>query len=196
MDQDAFNSFTIHQLSVFGLGKLGLPLAALFAQNGLRTVGIDVDIALVEKLRTGTIPLLEPGLEALLAAAAPKINYTTDARAAADTDASIIVVSTPYNSSRAALSSTSVEEACGELCAALRERTPWRYHLVIISSTVLPGAMWTENHPGARKRVRAARGRRIRHSIRSGIRGAWRGGLRFATPTVPADWQRRRPRGR
>ena len=97
MDQDAFNSFTIQQLSVFGLGKLGLPLAALFAQNGLRTVGIDVDIALVEKLRTGTIPLLEPGLEALLAAAAPKINYTTDARAAADTDASIIVVSTPYD---------------------------------------------------------------------------------------------------
>ena len=62
MDQDAFDSFTIHQLSVFGLGKLGLPLAALFAQNGLRTVGIDVDIALVEKLRTGTIPLLERDL--------------------------------------------------------------------------------------------------------------------------------------
>ena len=86
VDQDTFDSFTIQQLSVFGLGKLGLPLAALFAQNGLRTVGIDVDIALVEKLRTGKIPLLEPGLEALLAAAAPKINYTTDARAAADTD--------------------------------------------------------------------------------------------------------------
>jgi UDP-N-acetyl-D-mannosaminuronate dehydrogenase len=48
VDQDTFDSFTIQQLSVFGLGKLGLPLAALFAQNGLRTVGIDVDIALVE----------------------------------------------------------------------------------------------------------------------------------------------------
>jgi UDPglucose 6-dehydrogenase len=151
VDQDTFDSFTIQQLSVFGLGKLGLPLAALFAQNGLRTVGIDVDIALVEKLRTGKIPLLEPGLEALLAAAAPKINYTTDARAAADTDASIIVVSTPYDSSRAALSSTSVEEACSELCAALRERTPWRYHLVIISSTVLPGAMSTRIIPALEK---------------------------------------------
>ena len=61
------------------------------------------------------------------------------------------MVSTPYDSSRAALSSTSVEEACSELCAALRERTPWRYHLVIISSTVLPGAMSTRIIPALEK---------------------------------------------
>lgn len=135
--------FTIRRLSVFGLGRLGLPLAALFAHGGMQTTAIDVDAALVGQLKLGAIPLLEPGLEALAAAAAASLDYTTDARAAADTDASIIMVSTPYDHSRAALSSASVEKACHDLCAALRERTPWRYHLVIVSSTLLPGTMST-----------------------------------------------------
>ena len=37
----------IKALSCFGLGKLGLPLAALFARSGLSTLGIDKDRALV-----------------------------------------------------------------------------------------------------------------------------------------------------
>jgi len=139
--------FTIRRLSVFGLGKLGLPLAVLFAHRGMHTTAIDVDAALVEQLRVGKMPVLEPGLDALMAGAASRLNYTTDARAAADTDASIIMVSTPYEDARAALSSAWVEEACHDLCIALRERTPWRYHLVIISSTLLPGVMSTRIVP-------------------------------------------------
>jgi UDP-N-acetyl-D-mannosaminuronate dehydrogenase len=96
--------FTIRRLSVFGLGKLGLPLAVLFAHRGMHTTAIDVDAALVEQLRVSKMPVLEPGLDALMAGAESRLNYTTDARAAADTDASIIVVSTPYEDSRAALS--------------------------------------------------------------------------------------------
>jgi GDP-mannose 6-dehydrogenase len=78
---------------------------------------------------------------------ASRLSYTTDARAAADTDASIIMVSTPYEDSRAVLSSASVERACNDLCIALRERVPWRYHLVIISSTLMPGTMSTKMVP-------------------------------------------------
>jgi hypothetical protein len=37
----------MEQLSFFGLGKLGLPLAALFARSGLVTIGIDIDSALL-----------------------------------------------------------------------------------------------------------------------------------------------------
>jgi len=139
--------FMIRRLSVFGLGKLGLPLAVLFAHRGMHTTAIDVDAALVEQLRVGKMPVLEPGLDALVAGAASRLNYTTDARVAADTEASIIMVSTPYEDARAALSSAWVEEACHDLCIALRERTPWRYHLVIISSTLLPGVMSTRIVP-------------------------------------------------
>ena len=133
----------IERLSFFGLGKLGLPLAALFARSGLPTIAIDIDAALVEQLRAGATPLVEPGLDELLAEAAPAITYTTDAHAAANTDASIILVATPSDASHPEFSSTSVESACRELCAVLRARPVWRYHLVIISSTLLPGMMST-----------------------------------------------------
>jgi len=135
------------RLSFFGLGKLGLPLAALFARGGLRTFAIDVNAALVEQLRAGATSLVEPGLDELLAEAAPAITYTTDAHAAANTDASIILVAKPSGASHPAFSSTFVENACRELCAVLRARAVWRHHLVVISSTLLPGTMSTRIAP-------------------------------------------------
>jgi nucleotide sugar dehydrogenase len=131
----------IERLSFFGLGKLGLPLAALFARSGLPTIAIDIDAALVEKLRAGATHFVERGLDELLAEAAPAITYTTDVRAAANTDASVILVGTPSDASHPEFSSTYVENACKALCAALRARPAWRYHLVIVSSTIMPGTM-------------------------------------------------------
>jgi len=85
----------IDSISCFGLGKLGLPLAALFARSGLRTLGIDIDETLVDRLRAGKVPYPEPGLQVLLTEAEQSISYTTDAGGSADTDASIILVPTP-----------------------------------------------------------------------------------------------------
>jgi UDPglucose 6-dehydrogenase len=128
----------VQKLSFFGLGKLGLPLAALFARSGLQTWAIDIDGDLVSRLLAGQTPYVEPGLDDLLQQAAPAIVYTTDVRTAADTDASVILVATPSDSSKPAFSSSQVESACRTLCAALRSRPVWRYHLVVISSTLFP----------------------------------------------------------
>ncbi len=133
----------IERLSFFGLGKLGLPLAALFARSGLPTIAIDIDAASVEQLRAGATHFVEPGLDELLGEAAPAITYTTDVHAAANTDASIILVGTPSDASHPEIFRTYVENACKELCAVLRARPVWRYHLVVISSTVMPGTMST-----------------------------------------------------
>ncbi len=129
------------RLSLFGLGKLGLPLAALFARSGLPTVAVDVDRERVARLQAGAIPLVEPGLAEVMAEAAPALTYTTDARAAAETDASVILVATPSDPAQAAFSSAYVEQACTDLCAALRARPRWRRHLIVISSTLLPGTI-------------------------------------------------------
>jgi UDPglucose 6-dehydrogenase len=131
----------IERLSFFGLGKLGLPLAALFARSGLPTIAIDIDAALVERLRAGETRFVEPGLDELLGEAASAITYSTDVRAAANTDASIILVATPSNASHPEIFSSYLEDACKELCAVLRARPVWRYHLFVISSTVMPGTM-------------------------------------------------------
>ena len=132
---------TIERLSFFGLGRLGLPLAALFARSGLPTVGIDVDAALVQQLRMGIVPPAEPGLDTLVTEATGSITYTSDPQAAADTDASIILVATPSDPSRPAYSSEYVENACVDLSRVLRARPKWRYHLITVSSTLWPGTI-------------------------------------------------------
>ena len=52
---------------VFGLGKLGLPLAAIIASKGANVIGVDVRREVVEKLNRGENPLpQEPGLGELI----------------------------------------------------------------------------------------------------------------------------------
>ena len=142
VDKSAANS-GIERVSFIGLGKLGLVLAALFARSGLRAVGIDINAGLVEKLRAGIVPIAEPGLDELLAEAAPFITYTTDIGEAANTDASIILVETASDGANPGYSSDRVESACLDLCAVLRARPVWRYHLIVIASTLLPGSIST-----------------------------------------------------
>jgi UDP-N-acetyl-D-mannosaminuronic acid dehydrogenase len=53
-------------VSVVGLGRVGLPLALSFADRGLRTIGIDNDPARLEAVRAGTMPFQETGAQELL----------------------------------------------------------------------------------------------------------------------------------
>ena len=107
----------------------------------MKTVGIDANSALIERLRGGAVPLVEPGLGALLEDAAGALTFANDPGAAAEADASIVLVATPSDSSQPAYSSSDVVQACLDLCRVLRARTAWRYHLVVISSTLWPGTM-------------------------------------------------------
>ena len=132
----------IERLSFFGLGKLGLPLAGLFASSGLPTIAIDRDGALVGMLNAGSYPDSEPRLAEILAEARPNLRFTARPEDAADTDASIILVPTPSSSAEPAFSSDQVQGACEDLCRALANSTGRpRRHAVIISSTMSPGAI-------------------------------------------------------
>src|ERR1700684_1454094 len=53
-------------VSVVGLGRVGLPLALSFADRGLRVVGIDNDPARLDALRAGVMPFQESGAQELL----------------------------------------------------------------------------------------------------------------------------------
>ena len=53
--------------AVIGLGKAGLPLAAVIAEKGINVVGVDVDKKRCEMINNGTNPLHEePGLDELI----------------------------------------------------------------------------------------------------------------------------------
>ena len=84
------------KLCVVGLGKLGAPLAAVLASKGHDVTGIDADPAMVAAMAEGRAPVAEPGLQALIDGARPRLTATSSwEEAMAGADASFIIVPTP-----------------------------------------------------------------------------------------------------
>ena len=126
-------------IQFFGLGKLGLPLAALFASKGIRVVGIDTDPDHVERLKAGAMPLDEPGLSDLVVAAGKNLSFHAT-EADTPTNISIIHVPTPSTPNAPTFANRHVESAIEEACrAAARYGQSGEIHLIIIASTVMPG---------------------------------------------------------
>ncbi|HET8631758.1 MAG TPA: UDP-glucose/GDP-mannose dehydrogenase family protein [Thermomicrobiales bacterium] len=85
-------------IAVIGAGYVGLVTGAVFAEQGHRVVGVDIDAARVARLAAGECPIFEPGLPELLARgrAAGRLAFTTDyARAVPAADFVFICVDTP-----------------------------------------------------------------------------------------------------
>ena len=52
------------KVCVIGIGRIGLPTALSFAKSGLRTIGVDINEDLVQKINSRIFPLKdEPGYE-------------------------------------------------------------------------------------------------------------------------------------
>lgn len=143
------------RLSIFGLGKLGAALAACHASRGFHVIGVDVDARAVEACRERRPLHLEPEVESLYASCGTRLEATSDgARAVLESDASLILVPTPSERDgsyalRCAL------DACESIGRALRAKPG--AHLVVMKSTVLPGACQSVLVPA----LEAASGRRF-----------------------------------
>jgi UDP-glucose 6-dehydrogenase len=59
-----------------GMTHLGINSAAAAAGHGFDTVCFDADAALIAQLKSGRLPVVEPGLPELLEANKPRITYT------------------------------------------------------------------------------------------------------------------------
>lgn len=83
-------------IAVFGLGKMGLPLAAVLADAGATVVGVDIDEDVVAAVNRGECPVNEPGLQSILSDhVGDGLTATTDGTdAAADADVMIVLVPT------------------------------------------------------------------------------------------------------
>ncbi|MBI4539321.1 MAG: UDP-glucose/GDP-mannose dehydrogenase family protein [Gemmatimonadetes bacterium] len=126
------------KISVVGLGKLGAPLAALLADKGHTVIGVDVDARPVLLMNQGRTPVFEPGLPELIERAGGRLSATTDfAEAIAGTDITFIVVPTPSNRD-GGFSLEYVLAVCEAIGAPLGAKGT--YHLVVLTSTVMPGA--------------------------------------------------------
>jgi GDP-mannose 6-dehydrogenase len=127
------------KVSVFGLGYVGSVSAAALAGDGHQIVGVDINADKVASVNAGKSPIVEPGLDGLLARAVgeKRLRATTDVgEAVCQSDVSLVCVGTPSRRN-GSLDLTFLTRVCEQIGAALRDKAA--YHVVVIRSTVLPG---------------------------------------------------------
>jgi UDP-N-acetyl-D-mannosaminuronic acid dehydrogenase len=122
-------------VSVIGLGRVGLPLALSFAQRGLRVVGVDRDAELLATLREGRMPFHEEGGDDILAEvhATGRLTLSDSVVDAAAAEHIVLTVGTP--------SFSHIEIDVSEIRSVLDELLPVLAagQSVVLRSTIAPG---------------------------------------------------------
>ncbi len=124
------------RVSVMGLGKLGLPMAAFFASKGHEVVGLDISKDIVRQLRDGKCPIEETDLESLLSQ--QHVTFTTDFDDVIDSEIVFMIVPTPslldgrFNNAYVVSALEHLREYEG---------------VVAVTSTVMPGSCEKEFKP-------------------------------------------------
>lgn len=147
------------RVSVVGLGKLGSPLAAVLASRGHRVIGVDLRAESVRDLREGRAPVPEPQLQELIDASRGQLDATTDyVEAILGSQLTIVIVPTPSDE-RGVFSNEYVLTSLREIGLALRKKD--EYHVVSVTSTVMPGSTGGE----IRDALERHSGRRVGHDV-------------------------------
>jgi len=126
------------RLSVIGLGKLGAPMAAVFGAKGFEVIGLDLNPAFVAAINDGRAPVQEPLLQDYLDRARGHLRATMDYHeATTSSDISFIIVPTPSGPDQM-FTNRFVVDAVERIGPALRAKSS--YHVVVVTSTVMPGS--------------------------------------------------------
>ncbi|MEW6009844.1 nucleotide sugar dehydrogenase [Methanobacterium alkalithermotolerans] len=123
------------RIALFGLGHMGLPTAALFADNGYKVVGIDINSETVSMVNDGKSPIMEPGLDELVENVVKKGLLSADngiSTLVKDSNVMIVVVPTPVDENKCS-DLSAVISACESIAKVLNKDD-----LVIIESTIPP----------------------------------------------------------
>ncbi|BDZ68311.1 nucleotide sugar dehydrogenase [Methanobacterium ferruginis] len=123
-------------ITIFGLGHMGLPTAALLAQSGLKVLGVDINKKTVEMVNSGQSPIMEPGLDELVRKTVQEgyLSATNDmVEAVKSAEIIMIIVPTPVDGNKKS-DLSAVISASKSISEGLNEGT-----MVIVESTVPPG---------------------------------------------------------
>jgi GDP-mannose 6-dehydrogenase len=129
------------KVAIFGLGYVGTVCGACLASVGHEIVGVEPNDTKVNLVNAGQAPLVEPGLDALLADAVKsgKLRATREARdAVAWANVSLVCVGTPQDET-GALNLDYIRNVCREIGTAISARNG--YHVITIRSTTPPGTL-------------------------------------------------------
>jgi UDPglucose 6-dehydrogenase len=129
----------MRQVTVLGLGYVGLTMAACFASRRLRITGVDVDSEKTARISYGKSPIHEPRLEELISNAvkAKTLKATQDLQEAfKDSSITFVTVGTP-SLPDGSINLDQISSASESIGRALKKTE--EYHLVVVRSTVVPG---------------------------------------------------------
>lgn len=133
--------YRMARISIFGIGYVGAVSAGCLARDGHHVIAVDNLQAKVDCISAGRSPIIEAGLDNLIAKAVDDglLVATTDAETAiADTDVSFVCVGTP-SAANGAIGTSYIENVCQLIGAAIKRKN--KFHSVIVRSTIVPGTM-------------------------------------------------------
>ena len=131
------------RIAVFGLGYVGTVTAAGLASRGHEVWGVDVDPVKIDLIRSGRSPVVEPGIDELVATAvgAGALSATTDPVVALNrADVSLLCVGTPslpQGGTDLIYLRRALEDIRGAFAVAKPPASG--FHAVVVRSTVPPG---------------------------------------------------------
>jgi len=132
-------------ISVIGLGKLGLPTAAVLAAKGYQVVGCDMSEDVVRGVNLMEPHIEEPRLIEVMEQAGDNLLATQSTRSAVlGSDVTYVIVPTPSDVTDR-FSTRYVKAVMRTVAEAIRDKDD--YHLVNLVSTVMPGTMSVEIVP-------------------------------------------------
>jgi UDPglucose 6-dehydrogenase len=121
-------------IAIVGAGYVGLVTAACFAHIGHQVVCLDVDVARIERLRGGDLPVHEPGLAELVAEGLANGRLQFEAEAATTRDSDLIIVCVGTLDAAEEWNSDTVRAVVRDIAA-----DPSLSRNIVIRSTLMPG---------------------------------------------------------
>lgn len=123
------------KVCIIGQGYIGLPTAALFAQNGCDVVGVDIKEDIIKDLNKGIVHMEEPGIVDSIKDAINEKRYTAKLEPE-EADVFIITVPTPYKIEDLSCDLSFVIDACNSILKYIKKG-----NTIIVESTIAPGSM-------------------------------------------------------
>ena len=122
-------------VAIIGCGRVGLPLALAFADQGLETLGVDTDPDRLAAVTEGRMPFEEPGAQEVLdrVSASRRIAWTSRVTDAAAAEAIVITIGTP-SFAHVEIDLRQIQAVLDDLLPVLRNG-----QLLVLRSTVAPG---------------------------------------------------------